>query len=219
MIINELDEKIKNMKELQKLDNLKANQKQQESSDLKYHNIVNEVNEIVLAFDYLQYKSKVVRQENLKYSILDLLNRLNVATESGLVGNDCLLILEKKLKTIKKEYNGKWPKIYSSLTNAKISTLKVIRGIDTETVSKCLEDIEQGEDWNPDIEVFQRMIEGLESADQLISNLGLNQEIISFLHKINQGKATLPDLSDDVLEWIKKESLEAKIKISFRSGK
>ena len=71
---------------------------------------------------------------------------------------------------------------------------------------------------NTDISTFKAMMEGIESADQLITNLGLNQGIISFLQNVNQGKATLADLTDDVLAWIKEEDLETKIKLSFRAG-
>jgi hypothetical protein len=35
---------------------------------------------------------------------------------------------------------------------------------------------------------------------------------------MNQGRATLADLTDEVLNWIKEENLESKIRLSFRTG-
>jgi len=216
MIINVLDQKINDMKKLQTLENQKANQKQQGLTDIKYHVLVENIHKIVSVFEILYKRVNIEQDENMKSNILDLLYDFKVATEIGLADKEKILLLEDKLKTIQVECKKNWVKQYSELTNAKISTLKVISGIDAEKISFCLNDIQKAEDWNTDLVVFQTMIEGLKSADQLIANLGLNQEIILFLQKMNQGKATLPDLSDDVLNWIKKEKIESKIKLSFR---
>ena len=58
-------------------------------------------------------------------------------------------------------------------------------------------------------------MKGIEEAEQLIQKLGLDDEIISFLQNTNAGKATLKDLNDKVLSWIRSEDLENKIRISF----
>ena len=59
------------------------------------------------------------------------------------------------------------------------------------------------------------MLQGIASAEQLIQKLGLDDEIILFLQNTNAGKATLLDLNDKVLNWIRSEKLENKIRISF----
>lgn len=216
MIINMLDQKIKDMKELQRLENLKSNKEQQEIIDVNYHALVENIHQIVLVMDLLHKEVNIKHEENIKYKILELLDELKKEAESGLVNKEKVLSSKNKLRAIQAECKKFWTKQYSLLTSAKISTLKVVSGIDAEKVSLCLQDIKKAEDWNTDVLVFQTMIKGLKSADELISNLGLNQEIISFLKNMNQGKATLIDLTDDVLKWIQKENLESKIKISFR---
>ena len=45
--------------------------------------------------------------------------------------------------------------------------------------------------------------------------LGLDDEIITFLQNTNTGRATLQDLNDKVLDWIRDEQLEKKLRISF----
>ena len=62
---------------------------------------------------------------------------------------------------------------------------------------------------------FEKMSEGLDDADRLIIGLGLDDEIIVFLQRTNLGRATLQDLNDKVLTWIRNEELEQKIRISF----
>ena len=59
------------------------------------------------------------------------------------------------------------------------------------------------------------MRNGLNEAAHLIMELGLDDEIITFLQNTNSGRATLQDLNDKVLAWIRDEQLERKIRISF----
>ena len=62
---------------------------------------------------------------------------------------------------------------------------------------------------------FKNMLQGIASAEQLIQKLGLDDEIILFLQNTNAGKASLLDLNDKVLNWIRSEKLENKIRVSF----
>lgn len=218
MIINVLEQKIKDMKDLQRLENLQSNREQQEATDAKYRILVTKTHQLVSVIKYLHKDAKIEQEENTKNDILALLYELKMATESGLVDKDKIASSETRLATIQVECKKNWVKQYALLTSARVNTLKAISGIDTEKVSSCLREIQKAETWNTDIDFFKTMMSGLESADQLISNLGLNQEIILLLQNMNQGRATLADLTDDVLNWIKEESLESKIRISFRVG-
>lgn len=215
MIINLLNHKINAMRELQRLESLKANRKQQELIDAQYNLQVMNIHRIVLVIELLNDDAKIEPDEHINKIILELLNDLKEAIESGLINKEKILLFEKKLKIVQTECRENWTNLFSELSNAKISTLKVVSGIDAEKVSLCLLDIQKAETWSTDVSVFKAMIRGLESADQLITNLGLNEEIISFLKNMNQGRATLNDLSDEVLNWIKKEKLQSKIRVSF----
>ena len=109
----------------------------------------------------------------------------------------------------------KWSKKYSDLTGSTISTLEAIKGIDSENVNACLQKIQTASEWDVGIDRFKNMLQGIASAEQLIQKLGLDDEIILFLQNTNAGKATLLDLNDKVLNWIRSEKLENKIRISF----
>jgi hypothetical protein len=206
------------MKDLQRLESLQANKEQQEATDAKYRILVAKTHQLVSVIGYLHKYAGIEQEENTKNNILALLYELKMATESGLVDKDKIASSETKLTTIQVECKKNWVKQYALLTSARVSTLKVISEIDTEKVSSCLRDIQKAETWNTDIVVLKTMMSGLESTDQLISNLGLNQDIIQFLQNMNQGRATLADLTDEVLNWIKEENLESKIRLSFRTG-
>jgi len=218
MIISVLDQKIKNMRDLQRLESLQANKEQQETTDEKYRRLVTNTHQLVSVIAYLKKSTEIEQEENTKNKLLELLYELKKATESGLVDKDMMASSEARLTVIQVECRKNWVKQYALLTSARVSTLKVISGINPEKVSSCLRDIQKAESWNTDIAVFKTMVSGLESADQLITNLGLNQEIIPFLQNMNQGRATLADLTEGVLSWIKEENLEPQIRLIFRSG-
>ena len=59
------------------------------------------------------------------------------------------------------------------------------------------------------------MNRSLSDAETLINGLGLDQQIIAFLQKMNNGKATVMDLDDNILRWLKEESLDKRVKLSF----
>ena len=59
------------------------------------------------------------------------------------------------------------------------------------------------------------MIAAMEEADTLITNMDMDQDITSFLQKMNMGQATLADLSPKVGAWIEKEAFTNKIRLSF----
>lgn len=217
MIIGVLDRKIKDMKDLQRLENLQANKEQQESTDAKYRVLVTKLHQLVMVIEYLRQFAQIEQDDAAKNEIIVLLDDLKMVTESGLADKNKVTAVENKLTSIQAYYKKNWVKQYSQLTSAKVSTLKVISGIDAEKVTSCLQDIQKAEVWNTDILAFKAMMAGLESAAQMITNLGLNQGIISFLQNMNQGKATLADLTDEVLTWIREEDLETKIILSFRA--
>lgn len=79
--------------------------------------------------------------------------------------------------------------------------------------------IQPAENWDLDVERYKTMHNGLNEADYLIMELGLDDEIIAFLQNTNSGRATLQDLNDKVLAWIRDEQLERKIRISFVKAK
>ena len=58
---------------------------------------------------------------------------------------------------------------------------------------------------------MKKVKQGIEKAQQIISELSLNDHIIDFLKKISLQTATVTDLTQEVLDWIYKENLEKKV--------
>lgn len=63
------------------------------------------------------------------------------------------------------------------------------------------------------------MEKGLQEADEIINSLGFGEdgaEILVFLKKVASGKASVHDLTTDILNWLKENNMTSKLAVSFR---
>lgn len=217
MIFDKIDHRIKEMKELRRLEGIKANRAQQEATDNKYRTLVNQVRGFIEVLDYVQDHLQFALADIIKTDLEALLIKLQNAIKTGYADKDTVSSAETDFKSIQTAVKKDWAKHFSTLTSTTTNTLKVISGIDTEDVANCLADIKAAEVWVTDKNTFVSLKSALDNADSLIQSLRLDQEIILFLTSMTAGKATIADLNENVLVWIHNESLEGKIKLSFSS--
>lgn len=220
MMIDTLNKKIKEMKELRQREERRDNKAAQEILDRKFKQLTEQIHQLMIALQYAKANMQFQLNETVLTDLENLLNTHKDTIRSGLAEKDLVSKVETDMKSIQQSIKKEWSKQYTTLTNSTISTLKVIVGIDSEHVTKCLEGIAKGENWTTNINAFETMSKSLSNANALIVGLGLDQQIIAFLQKMNKGKATVKDLDEKVLDWLKSESLDKKVRLSFiNSGK
>jgi len=215
MMIDILNKKINEMKALRLREERRDNKAAQDALDLKFKLLTEQIHQLMTA---LQYANKNMQFQLSESVLKDLKNLLIVHKDtirSGFAEKDSVNKVKTDLNSIQQSIKKEWSKRYSTLTNSTISTLKVISGIDSEHVAKCLEGIAKGETWTTNIGEFKIMNKSLSDANTLIAELGLDQRIIDFLQKMNNGKATVMDLDEKVLIWLKAESLDKRVRLSF----
>lgn len=215
MIFDQMERRIKEMKELRRLETIKANRVQQEATDIKYHNLVTQVKGFVNILQYFQTELKFEFSDSYKAEISDLLAKLQEVIKDGYANKDLVTESENDFKNILITIKKDWAKHHTSLTSTTVNTLKIIGGIESDQVEACLTDIKNASAWQMDVTVYKKLKKALDSADSLIEKMSLDQDIIAFLTKMTSGKATFYDLNDKVMDWIKKESLEKRVKLSF----
>lgn len=215
MIFDQMERRIKEMKELRRLETIKANRVQQEATDIKYHNLVTQVKGFVNILQYFQTELKFELSDSYKAEISDLLAKLQEVIKDGYANKDLVTESENDFKNILIAIKKDWAKHHTSLTSTTVNTLKIIGGIESDQVEACLTDIKNASAWQMDVTVYKKLKKALDSADSLIEKMSLDQDIIAFLTKMTSGKATFYDLNDKVMDWIKKESLEKRVKLSF----
>lgn len=215
MLFDDLIKTTKDMQDLQKRTAIQKNKAMQAATDTKYRLLLTQVNRLVAIVEYLYSEAEVQKNAEVFASTAKLLALLESSVESGLASAEDVSSAEISFKSIQGDMKKDWSKQYSDLVGSTVSTLEAIKSIDSERVANCLQKIKQAENWDIDIKKFQTMRTGISDADQLIASLGIDSEIITFLQNTNAGKATLRDLDDKVLAWIRDEQLESKIRISF----
>lgn len=71
-------------------------------------------------------------------------------------------------------------------------------------------------DWKVNLD---KMKKGLQEADEIIDNLGLGDDepqIIEFLKKVADGKASVHDLTPEVLGWLTDKNMTTRLAVSFK---
>ena len=215
MIFDQMEGRIKEMKELRRLETIKSNRVQQEATDIKYHNLVAQVKGFINILQYFQTELKFEISDSYKIEISTLFGKLQEVIKDGYANKDLVTESENDFRNILNTIKKDWTKHHTSLTSTTVNTLKIIGGIESDQVEACLTDIKNASTWQMDVTVYKKLKKALDSADSLIEKMSLDQDIIEFLTKMTSGRATFYDLNDKVMDWIKKESLEKRVKLSF----
>ena len=215
MIFDQMERRIKEMKELRRLETIKSNRVQQEATDIKYHNLVAQVKGFINILQYFQTELKFEISDSYKIEISTLFGKLQEVIKDGYANKDLVTESENDFRNILNTIKKDWTKHHTSLTSTTVNTLKIIGGIESDQVEECLTDIKNASTWQMDVTVYKKLKKALDSADSLIEKMSLDQDIIEFLTKMTSGRATFYDLNDKVMDWIKKESLEKRVKLSF----
>lgn len=219
MIFDDLVASTKAMQDLREKIEIKNNKAMQDNTDAKYRLLLTQVNYFVEVIEYLYTDLGVSINDEILTSISELMDVLEQSVASGLASQAGVTSADNIFKTLQNGMKKEWLKNYTDLTGATVSTLEAIREIDPDNVGSCLQKIQSAENWDLDVKRYQTMYTGLDDAVHLIIGLGLDDEIITFLQNTNSGRATLQDLNDKVLAWIRAEQLERKIRISFVKAK
>ncbi|MBB5184023.1 hypothetical protein HNQ43_000056 [Faecalicoccus acidiformans] len=215
MIVDLLNRKIKEMKELRRLESIKANKAQQEATDLKYQAFVKEMHQAIDAIYYADKELGFIVSTGTKIQINGMLAATQEVTKSGFADKELLASAQTALKNVQNAIKKEWSSHFTHITSTTTSTLKAINAIDTEKVGKCLSNIKSAEIWGDDKDRLSNLKDALSEAKTLIQSLNLDDGIISFLTKMNTGQATIDDLNEVVLEWIRQEGLESRIRLKF----
>ena len=218
MMIDILDKSIKNMKDLRQREERRDNKAAQEALDQRFSVLISQIHSLMLALQYTKDNMQFQLNDQILIELENLLQESKGIVKSGFAEKDPIVQVENSHKTVQQNIKKDWAKHYSSMTNSTKSTLQVISGIDKEKVAKCLDGIAKGASWTTSIGDFKAMNQSLAEAKDLIDGLGLDQQIIAFLQKMNNGKATVTDLDENVLRWLRDESLDRRVKLSFAGG-
>lgn len=120
-----------------------------------------------------------------------------------------------QLDRLKDEISKQWTAYYQQKTSAVFGFLELLQAVKPEEVQACRSEIRKFKEWDGKRSLNGFLI-ALQNAASLVDQLDVgNEEVMVFLRKIRTHTATLEDLTEPVEQWIQKNGLRRKIKVSF----
>lgn len=122
------------------------------------------------------------------------------------------------VKKLNNKFAEEWEKITSeNLVEIKenLGILKLVCNNKTEiqSVLYCLNSISK---WPVSNETIEQFTNAKKRAEEILEDMEFDDEIEEFLRKVKDKQASLLDLTDPIISWIRKENLSGNIMISIK---
>ena len=221
MLVDLLDQSIIAMKEIYELEKSSNDVQKQEKNDKIFSNVVSENHLMVNAVTNSMSQLGFVISQETSGRVIGLLKSSSDAVSRGLIQESTANYLQKEVFTIKKAILQEWSDYYHKVADQKINMLQTIKGIapEREKVDYASNKIKVGASWDFKQDNLDKMEKGLQEADEIINSLGFGEdgaEIIAFLKKVASGKASVHDLTTDILNWLMENNMTSKLAVSFK---
>lgn len=227
MLMDSLSKSIKNMKQMDIVENAALDAEKKAKNDSDYRTIVEDFSKIV---DKLQQTVKT-----MDYSITgetaqcleDSLDKLNDAVTAGVVDADILSSVRQQInRKLSPNLTKEWKAFHQKKTKVSISKLDTLGNLarSPDMIASIRANISNGSEWAglslSDDGAHTRLSllkAAMDKIDDLEENLNLSDEIKAFIVKVTGKKARVSDVSEVIIEWIKNENLDDRFVISFKS--
>ncbi len=227
MLMDSLVKSIKNMKQMDIVENAALDAEKKAKNDSDYRTVVEDfsktVNKLQQTINQLDFSITAETAQCLEES----LDKLSETVTAGVVDADTLssarLQINRKLTP---NLTKEWKVFHQKKTKASISKLDTLGGLagSPDTIASIKTNISNGSEWaglalsddgaNTRLSLLKA---SMDKIDELEENLNLSDEIKAFIVKVTSKKARVSDVSEAIKEWIKKESLDDRFIISFKS--
>ena len=221
MLMDLLEQSIAAMKEIYELEKASNDVQKQEKNDRIFSSVVGENHLMVQAVSNRMVQLGFAISAETKNKVISLLKSSSDAVARGMVQESNANYLQKEVVAIKKVILQEWSEYYHKVADQKINMLQTIKGIapEREKVDYASNKIKLGASWDFKQDNLDKMEKGLQEADEIINSLGFGEdgaEIIAFLKKVASGKASVHDLTPDILNWLMENNMTSKLAVSFK---
>ncbi len=222
MLLADLRKAIEGMEEIRSLEQDSQDSQNQNRIDHLYAIEIENNNKLVCCIENTRNIVKFVPSLLLKEQLLKLMKDSQGCIELGLVSESCLKVLQNSAKKARKDFETEWNTFYKSISEKRFHMLVAIKEItpDRTKTGYAISKIRNGCAVNDESDKrIRQLAEGLSEADDILKGLGLDKEkeIMDFLNKVAEGRATLSDLTESIEKWIGEKNLGSKFLIQFGS--
>lgn len=219
MLIDTLNEYIIDMKTVHELETASVDNKKQATADYNFKQLIvslqQMVNELKLAVD----NSEFVPSANVLSGFKSFLTSCDKVVQAGAANNATTQFVSSESKKLYAVMGQEWREYYTKSTSNILGLIETVKGIlpNENKATYATNKIKKAATWNTSVENLNYLKQGIQEANQILTEIDLdeNSPILTFLKLVSEGNATILDLTDDILAWIKKENLAEKLFINF----
>ncbi len=225
MLKEDLDDVIKQMKNVTNLENNLHNQQEQLRTDTQFKNCVTALYKDYITYSQAKEGLNYELNDDTKDSFSDVLDTLGDCIVNGLAVETQVNSSRGKTTRLENSLRTEWAQFYTMITSKPKGQLEIGKGLlETEEYKKHSLQIDKGKSWselalpyNDGKTVLERFIESINFSTSLLNQMNITPNIRKFLKKVGEGKATIYDLDDEVIKWIRDEQREDMFNIIFKS--
>lgn len=215
MMTEQLTEQIRQMKEVHRLEQLKRNRVAQERLNQQYSERLQQAHLLMATLIELRAKVsfslKGETVESLRKAVVQL---KNVVFEGAPVA-ERLTEAERTLKGVEGSVRTEWKRYDAAITANPIRILQIAQPLNLERCRALIQILRASAEWTTAPHAYAPLYAALDESNGIIRSMNADEEVIRFLERMNQGTATVADLSANVLNWLRERSLTGKIRLRF----
>lgn len=219
MLIDTLNECIIDMKTVRQMETASADTKKQAMADYNFKQLIfslkQMIDEVNLAVENSEFRPSV----NVISALKSFLGSCDKMVQVGAANDATTRYITDESKKLYAVIGKEWKEYYLNATANILSLLDIVKGIipDEKKAIYAMNKIRKASSWNTSIDNYNYLKQGIEEADKILEDLDLEEDsvILAFLKLVSEGKATILNLTDEILAWIKAENLADKLYINF----
>lgn len=219
MLIDKLNECIIDMKTVHEMETVSADTKKQAIADYNFKQLILSLKQMVDEVNLAVENSEFRPSANIISALKSFLGSCDKVVQAGAANNATTQYITSESKKLYAVIGQEWTEYYSKATANILSLLDTVKGIipDESKATYAANKIRKAATWNTTIDSYNYLKQGIAEANKILEDLDLDEDsdILSFLKLVSEGKATILNLTDEILDWIKEENLADKMFITF----
>lgn len=123
------------------------------------------------------------------------------------------------VKKLNEKIRDEWKTQTDVYLAEKKEELGILRLVSNEKqdISKIITCLNNFSNWPDDDRIVEQYEEATKKANEILSRMEFDDDIASFLKKVKCKEASLLDLTDPIITWIRKEGLSGNIMLSIKN--
>lgn len=219
MLIDTLNECIIDMKTVREMEAASADSKKQAAADYNFKQLILGLKQMIDEVNLAVENSEFRPSANVISALKSFLGSCEKVVQVGAANNATTQYISSESKKLYTVIEQEWKEYYSKATSNILSLLNAVKGIasDENRVIYATNKIKRAFSWNTSIDNYNYFKQGIAEADKILKDLNLDKDskILAFLKLVSDRKATILNLTDEILAWIKAENLADKLYINF----